>query len=157
MKLYLCLVHKDLAHRFGVSIGTISSVITTRVKVLSSKLQKLIHWPPSDYRAQLPLRIIPLYQKLRAIIDSTEIFIEWPQELFNQSHTWSDYKKNNTGKILVAITPRGSFNFVSEAFRGRPTDKYMVHNSIFLELIEPGSNYGRQFSNSSWVSKTSIS
>ena len=76
------------------------------------------------------------YPRLLAIIDCTEIYIERPRELLLQAHTWSDYKKNNTAKILVSISPRGLFNFISECFGGRATDKYIVHQSGFLDMIE---------------------
>ena len=137
MKLRLALIHEDLADRFSISNGTVSSLVTTWVKTLSKFLRPLINWPQREYvQAQLPSKILKQYPYLRAIIDCTEIYIERPRELLLQAHTWSDYKKSNTAKILVSITPRGAFNFISEAYGGRSSDKYIVHESGFLDLIE---------------------
>ena len=39
--------------------------------------------------------------------------------------------------MFLAITPDGSISFVSRAFGGRLSDKYITNNSGFLQLIRP--------------------
>ena len=65
------------------------------------------------------------------------MYIQRPKELNLQAVTYSDYKKHNTMKVLVGITPRGKISFRSKLWGGRASDRYIVHNSNFLELVEP--------------------
>ena len=53
---------------------------------------------------------------------------------------FSDYKSHPTVKVLVGISPCGSFNFVSSAYPGSTSDKHIVIKSGFLfpELWEEG-------------------
>ena len=42
-------------------------------------------------------------------------------------------------KYLVSIDPfTGSFNFVSRGFSGNASDRYIIENSSFLNLLLPG-------------------
>lgn len=63
--------------------------------------------------------------------------IEKPNNLEVSAVTWSDYKRNNTAKFLVSITPDGLINFVSNCYGGRASDKFITLNSGFLDIIEP--------------------
>ena len=76
------------------------------------------------------------YKNLRCTIDCTEIFIEKPRNLHNQALTWSEYKRHNTVKVLVAIAPNGHISFLSDAWGGRATDVHITRESGFLNLID---------------------
>ncbi|CAC5379541.1 unnamed protein product [Mytilus coruscus] len=139
MKLRLGLLSEDLADRFGISTATVSSVFTTWIRVLSSILGQFVSNPSKEVvRASLPPSFKnQRYQDVRHIIDCTEVFIERPNNLQIQALTWSDYKHHQTAKFLVSITPSGMINYVSQAYGGRASDKFITNNSGFLEIIEP--------------------
>ena len=64
-------------------------------------------------------------------------FIERPHNLLLQTLTWSDYKKHNTAKLLVGITPQGHISFLSQTWGGRTSDTHITRESGFLNLVEP--------------------
>ncbi|KAK3105562.1 hypothetical protein FSP39_000540 [Pinctada imbricata] len=139
MKIRLGLLNEDLAEGFSVSTTHVTNVITTWFKLLSAVLGTLVfNRSKETVRGNLP----PSFQKVpycdvRHIIDSTEVFIEKPNNLTIAAQTWSDYKHHNTAKILVSITPSGMINYISEAWGGRTSDKYVTQHSGFLDIIEP--------------------
>ena len=75
-------------------------------------------------------------KKCRVIIDCAKVFIERPGNLKARQVTWSNYKHNNTFKVLIGISPIGAINFLSKAFGGRVSDKVFTQRSGFLELLE---------------------
>ena len=52
--------------------------------------------------------------------------------------TWSDYKKGNTLKYYVVISPNGLFMFCSAGYGGRTTDEVVVSHCGFLDLLKKG-------------------
>ena len=142
MKLRLGLLNEHLAKMFGISESTVSSVFTTWVKVLNMALRKSINLPPAEnILANLPKCFSRQKQRVRAIMDCTEFFIDRPKDLRMQALTWSDYKKHNTIKVLVVITPRGRIGFISESWGGRTSDRHITLNSGFMDLVEPYDIY----------------
>lgn len=79
-----------------------------------------------------------LYPRTRCIIDCSEIFIERPLSYQARAKTYSNYKKNNTVKFLIGITPNGAISFISTCWGGRATDKIITQKSGFLDLVEHG-------------------
>ena len=61
-----------------------------------------------------------------------------PSDPLIQALTWSDYKKANTIKYLISITPDGLVNFVSKGFGGRISDLELVLASGFLDKLKRG-------------------
>ena len=140
MRLRLGLFNEDLADRFCISPSTCSAIFTTWVKLLSRLFGKssLIWLPRYVIRSNLPSMFLPKYQKVVCIIDCTEIFIEQPKSVDIQAITWSDYKKHNTLKFLIAIAPSGFIMFVSDCYGGRTTDKHICNDSSFYKKLEYG-------------------
>jgi len=141
MKLRLGLLNEDIAYRFDIAESTVSSIFTTWIKVLASVLEPTIRTPPPEcIRPNLP-RCFSKYKNLRGILDCTEVFIERPRDLKLQALTWSDYKKHNTIKFLVVMTPRGRISFLSSVWGGRASDRHIVLNSSFMSTVEPYDQY----------------
>ena len=132
-----CPVH-ELSFLFSVSIGLISSIFTTWIKLMRKELGFLVMWPDrSTVREHLPECFRRIYPKVRVIIDCAEISIETPSALDVQAQSWSEYKHVNTIKFLVAITPNGLISYISPCYGGRATDQFIVRDSGFLRFLEP--------------------
>ena len=71
------------------------------------------------------------------IIDCFEIFIDRPSNLMSRAQTWSNYKHHNTVKLLVGITPQGVVSFISKAWVGRASDKYITEHCGFYSIYSP--------------------
>ncbi len=113
MKLRLGLANKDLAYRFGISVGSVSSIFNECIPILSSRLKFLIKWPTKDVLVRnMPKKFMKRFSKCRVIIDCTEFFVDRPYNLKTRAKTWSNYKHHHTLKALIGITPYGSVSFV---------------------------------------------
>ena len=75
--------------------------------------------------------------KTTVIIDCFEVFINRPTNLMARAQTFSSYKHHNTVKVLIGISPLGMISFVSEAWGGRTSDKFLTENFGFLRNLLP--------------------
>ena len=66
------------------------------------------------------------------------VFIETPTIFSARSKTYSNYKKHNTVKFLIGITPYECISFFSECWGGQVSDKVIMQESKFLDYIQPG-------------------
>lgn len=82
-----------------------------------------------------PLVLDSFGRKTTVIID---IFIDRPTNLLARAQTFSSYKHHNTVKVLIGITPQGTICFVSEAWGGRTSDKFLTENCGILNNRLPG-------------------
>ena len=139
INLRLNLEEQDLAFRFEVSQPTVSRLFNKWISVLAQILSPLIRWPNKEERVvNLPEVFKRFFADCTCIIDCTEIFIERPSNLTARSQTWSNYKQHNTAKVLIAITPHGTISYMSKAWGGRVSDKFISEQSGFLDKIMPG-------------------
>ncbi len=132
---------KHLGYLFGISHGHVSKIFIAWVNLLSQCLKPLIKWPSQQVaRDNLPKLFKSQYPKTRCIIDCTDLTIEKPFRPMAQKLTWSNYKHNNTVKVLVGIHPSGGFTFLSKVYAGSISDLDIIRKSGFLNLIEPGDD-----------------
>ncbi|KAG0444057.1 hypothetical protein HPB47_014232, partial [Ixodes persulcatus] len=67
-----------------------------------------------------------------------EIILQRPKKLMARAQTYSSYKAANTVKFLTVIAPNGLIMFVSDAYGGRASDKYIVRNSGVEDYLQKG-------------------
>ena len=126
----------SIAHEFGLSESQVCKIFKTNIGIISSCLKQLVFWPQEkDVLINLPIQFRYRYASLQSIIDCFEIEIEKPSDSVNQALTWSQYKKCNTCKYLISVTPDGLINYISEGVCGRCTDMAIVENCGFLTVL----------------------
>ncbi|XP_046403526.1 uncharacterized protein LOC124169090 [Ischnura elegans] len=124
---------------FGVSKSQACRLFGKFVNVIAKQLKQLIVWPSSEsIIKELPVAFQARYFKVESIIDCFEVEIEKAGDSVHQALTWSDYKKCNTIKYLVSITPDGLINFISSGYGGRASDVEIVKKCNFLDKLRPG-------------------
>ena len=140
MKLKLNMPMQDLAYRFNVSVSTISRAFFAWMVVLDIRLQPHISWPEREslWRTMPECFKYSFGTKTTVIIDCFEVFIDRPSNLMARAQTFSSYKHHNTVKVLIGVTPQGSISFVSKAWGGRTSDKYLTENCNILKNLLPG-------------------
>ncbi len=141
MKLRLNVIPlQDLAFRFGVSVSTVSRTFSAWMMVMDIRLSPLVRWPErEELWHTMPMCFQYAFgKKTTIIIDCFEVFIERPSNLLARSQTFSSYKHHNTVKVLIGISPQGSICFVSKAWGGRTSDKYLTERCGLLDNLKPG-------------------
>ncbi|CAC5380854.1 unnamed protein product [Mytilus coruscus] len=127
-----------LAEDKGVQVKIESSAMSAKI-TLAEKLKDLVAWLPREtIRACCPESFRENYPRTTVIIDCAQTFIQRPTNLKTRSETFSNYKSHNTAKYLVGISPHGQIMFISKAFGGRASDKFIVEKSGFLNYLLPG-------------------
>ena len=140
LKLRLNSSSQDLSYRFGVAESTVSRILLKWLTLLDSELQPLILWPDrQSLRKTMPDCFSASFgDKVAIIIDCFECFIERPSSLLARASTWSQYKHHNTVKFLIGIAPQGVITYISDAWGGRVSDKYLTEHCGILKKILPG-------------------
>ena len=76
-------------------------------------------------------------RKMTVIINCSEVSIDKPTNLLARAQTFSLYKHPNTIKVLIGIIPQGTVPFVTEAWGGRTSDKFLTENCGILDKLLP--------------------
>jgi len=140
MKLRINVPFQDLAYRFSISKSTVSRLFSSWIPIMAIRLRPLIYWPERDQLwATMPKCFEYSFgKKTTVIIDCFEVFIERPTNLLARAQTYSSYKSHNTIKVLIGITPQGTICFISNAWGGRTSDKFLTENCGILNKLVPG-------------------
>ena len=138
--LFLCrvrvgLFEEDLAHRFKMSVASVSNLVISWANFIYLRLGSLNIWPSKEMVQQsMPQSFRDSYPSTRVIIDASEIKVEMPSSLVLQSQTYSNYKSTNTLKGLVGISPAGHITFISQLYTGSISDRELTERSGILNL-----------------------
>ena len=140
MRLRLNISTVFLAYIFNISVPTASRYITDVVSIMFIRMQPLIIWPEREQlQKTMPMQFRKSFgTKCAVLINCFEIFIDCTSNLKARTETWSSYKHHNTIKFLIGIAPQGTVSYISRAWGGRVTDKYIAENCGILDKINPG-------------------
>lgn len=139
-KLRLVLPFRYFAIRFNISENTVSKYFHICLSNVSSRLSSFVRWPTRDeMKLTMPLAFKENFgDSITIIIDCFEVQIEKSSFLKASAQSWSNYKHGHTIKCLIVISPQGSITYISVAYAGRSSDKYVTETCGFLDSLREG-------------------
>ena len=140
-RLRLGLLEKDLADRLNIAQQEVSEIFATWIDRMSDCLGQLNFTTEREtMKRNLPKCFKPDYEDVYLIIDCTELYIEKPSQVIQQSATWSEYKGHNTGKGLIALSPLMLPVFACDIYLGSKSDEILSQSGI-LSFAQQGDRW----------------
>ena len=98
------LSEEDISYRFKMSVGNVSTILSTWTTFLARELEGLICWPTREEVIKFYRDCFKSFPDVCSIIDCTEIYLQRPSLAEAQVLTYSNYKSPNTSKYLASIS-----------------------------------------------------
>lgn len=139
VKLKWNLSYAVLAVFFNITESGCQKYIIKMIQWLASVLKAAILFPSMDeIRRNMPI-CFEDFQDTQIVLDCTEIFITTPSCLCCRIRFYSHYKGALTVKFLTGVSPAGLITFVSDAYGGRASDKFIFEESNLISKLESGT------------------
>ena len=139
IRLKVGLLTEDIAQRFSVSVGTVSSIVTSWVNLMYTDLKLLCELPPRDVTSDNQSKAMGQFTDVQVILVCTELFVQNPSKLDARKQLYSNYKHHITYKFLIGISPQMGVTYVSRMYGGRASDKFITTDSADLLMnLEQG-------------------
>lgn len=133
---------RHLSFLFGWSPSTISEIFRQNLNILNTLLKPLVNNHPNpalNLEVQANCFQKPLTNKVTTIIDCTDIRITNHRDDFVKNKSfYSEYRGGQTMKALIGMSPACVITFASSFFPGHTSDKAIVEESGFLNILHPG-------------------
>lgn len=131
---------QDLSVQFNVSRQTVSNYFHFWVGLLHDRFfSRAVFWPSQEsLKKTMPMCFRMDFFDTAAILDCFELQIDTPHIPTDPAASFSSHKQRTTVKYLISVTPQGTFNFVSNGFCGRVSDKQVVIDSGILNNLKHG-------------------
>lgn len=128
----------SLAYDYNVSVTTVSNYFHRTLYIIYECCKWAIEPTTKAILVKhTPDKFVIQFGSRRVyIIDCFEIFCQTPSKLKAASGHYSNYKKHETIKFLIAIHPDSTIAFISAGFAGRCSDREIFRQSNLIDLIE---------------------
>lgn len=140
LRLRLGLLYGYLARMFQLSVTCAHNIFKHMLSVLTTIMKKIVIWlPRAVIRNTTPESFLNnRFEGTTCIIDGSEIVLQRPKKLRPRAQTYSSYKARNTVKFLMAVAPNGYIMYVSPAYGGRASDKFITSDCGVEDYLGPG-------------------
>jgi hypothetical protein len=112
VRLKVALLVEDLAVRFSISVGSVSSIFNSWVTLMCVDLKELCELPSRSVVTENQSKPIRDFEDVHVILDCTEIFVQNPSKLDARKQAYSNYKHHNTFKFLVGVSPQMGITYM---------------------------------------------
>lgn len=136
IKLKMNLPFVIIATLFKITDRTVAKRFYFILPYLKSAMSVLIYWPEKEEIVRnMPRCFIP-FMSTRVVLDCFESQIATLKCLTCRILTYSHYKNKQTTKFCIGVTPAGLTSYLSAAYGGRASDKFIFNDDQLLKTVE---------------------
>lgn len=125
--------YRALGILFNINSKMTKKYFISTLKELAHVFNVLIRWPSKEEILNNMPKCFANYKSTRIVLDCLEIAIRQSKCLKCRIPTYSNYKSHHTVKFMLGVTPSGNISYVSKAYGGRVSDKFIFNQSNILQ------------------------